>query len=228
MGRGLAEQLGAIDPKGRGFGLDRLRDVGLDVTGYMESDNQEIRTWEKLPPGHEFFPDCMRETNAQKIKWVLSTNKGDGWFATLTFKNYVTVGLANRLMLSWIEKLQASYRDFVGSGWLNWVCASEWQKRNVIHFHLIISGVGLGSLSRKRWEARWMGMFRVCGFARIYDARTKSAPYLAKYTSKSLNGDLQWCRTWQGLSAPRSLMCCERSQQLVSKAELPGHPPTDL
>lgn len=212
MKRSLAEELGT----------DKLtrHDIGVDVTGYIESDNKEKRVWEKLPSGHEFFPDCLREGHAQKIKWLLSTVKGDGWFVTLTFKNYVTVNLANRLMLSWIEKLQASYCDYYGSGWLNWVCAREWQKRHVIHFHLIILGVGLRKLTRMRWETRWMEMHKMNGFARIYDARLKSAPYLAKYTSKSLDGDLQWCRTWQGLSAPRSLKCCD--------AKIPGHPSTGL
>lgn len=209
--RGLAEQLGTEK-------LSRA-DIGLDVTGYLERDDKtKIQTWEKLPAGHHFFPDCIRESHARKIEWLISTVKDDAWFVTLTFKDFVTVGLANRLMLTWLNRLEASYQKYKGSGWLNWVCATEWQKRQVIHFHLIVFGAGLRLLSRMRWENRWMATYKVCGFARIYDARKSSAPYLAKYTSKSLNGDLQWCRTWQGLSAPESLSCC--------KAGLPGHPPT--
>ena len=211
MGRGLAEQLGAIDQKGRGFGLSRA-DIGVDVTGYLERDEKTERVREKLLSGHRFFPDCEREMNARFIEWMMTRKGVESWFATLTFKNYILENRARGMLTSWLRSLSDGYERTVskedrGHG-LAWAVAQEWQKREVIHFHIILSGVHLGCLSRLRWEARWSGMGG--GFARIYDARTKAAPYLAKYTGKTYhNGAISWGGTSRGQSPPHSLSCCQ-------------------
>lgn len=223
MGRGLAEQLGAVDPKGRGFGLSRA-DLGLDVTDYIKFDKfTGDRQREKLPAGHRFFADDLRELNARRIDWMMSRRNVESWFVTLTFKNFITENRARGLMKSWLYSLTDAYGRTVLEGkevdrghGLKWVAAQEWQKRHVIHFHLILSGVRLGSLSRMRWENRWSGMkvmsstgevYFPCGFARIYDARTKAAPYLAKYVGKTDDpgSALEWGGSWQGDRVPDSL-----------------------
>jgi len=254
--RGLAEQLGAVDRKGRGFALDRLRDVGIDVTGYIESDNKECigrvecskvnplmkserggqggcgRLHEdrdcvkdKFPSCHRYFQDCYREMSARKIEWMMSMSGVDSWFVTLTFKEYIHENRARQLVKSWIYSLNDGYKAHVlkdigkGVRGLKWVVAQEWQKRHVIHFHILISGVRLGILSRKRWECRWMAMsyevagtvLSPCGFARIYDARKKAAPYLAKYVGKTNDAgdELEWGGSWQGIAVPDSVRCCK-------------------
>lgn len=248
MGRGLAEQLGAVK-------LSRA-DVGLNVTGYIDSDNRKClgrvdcskmndlmkterggqggcgrprEDWDcikgKLPAGHKYFQDCRREMDARKIEWVFSLDNLDSWFVTLTFKDYIHENRARQLAKSWIYSLNDGFKAHVlkevgkGVHGLKWVVAQEWQKRHVIHFHILIFGVRLGILSRKRWENRWMGMsyevagtvYRPCGFARIYDARKKAAPYLAKYVGKTNNAgdELEWGGYWQGISVLDSIRCCK-------------------
>ncbi len=217
MGRGLADQLGSVR-------LSRA-DIGLDVTGYVPSDEKtELRKREKLPSGHRFFSDCTREMNARRIEWMMSRRDVESWFVTLTFKNFTPENRARQLVKSWLYSLTDGYIRMVsekevdrGQG-LKWVVAQEWQKRHVIHFHVLISGVCLHSLSRMRWENRWAAMrievsgkvYSPCGFARIYDALLKAAPYLAKYVGKTDNPGcaLEWGGSWRGDTVPDSLRCC--------------------
>ena len=240
MGRGLAEQLGAV-------GLSRA-DIGLDVTGYIpliddpnmclnnleckgqgdcrnSEENRKCRR-KTLPAGHRYFFDCLREQNARRIAWMMRIQNHESWFVTLTFKNFIHENRARQLLKRWIYSLTIAYGhvvsdlDVSGSCGLKWVYAQEWQKRHVIHFHLIISGVRLGSLSRIRWEGRWSAMKSEdstgkyvfpCGFARIYKAEPKAAPYLAKYVGKTdaPGNALEWGGSWQGNTAPASLRCCK-------------------
>lgn len=220
--RGLAEELGARDRHGRAGSLD-LRDVGLDVTGYDPEGfwiPEEKEKREPLPPGHRFFRECLKETEARFIEWSMSVAQVDSWFITLTFKSYIPELRAHRLLKGWLGALWDAYRRTTGLDGLRWIVAQEWQKRLVIHFHLLLSGVRLNELSRMRWEHRWMGMgekvaARVelfpCGFARIYPARKRAAPYLAKYAGKTgdQNGLLIRGGSWQGLTVRRSLSCCK-------------------
>ena len=207
MDKGLAEQLGARDPKGRGFGLSKA-DIGTDVTGYLLTElEEEERRREKLPPGHRYFRDCERETWARLIRWSMTVAGAESWFATLTFKDFVSVDQSHRLLNRWLSALCDAYECFTGARGLRWVIAQEWQKRDVIHFHVILSGVRLNFLSRKRWESRWQGVSG--GFASIYPARAKAAPYLAKYAGKAQGGAMRQGGTWRGITPPRSTRCCQ-------------------
>jgi hypothetical protein len=175
---------------------------------------------ESLPPGHRFFPECLKETEARFIEWSMNVGQVESWFITLTFKSYIPELRAYRLLEGWLGALCDAYRCTTGLNGLRWISAQEWQKRLVIHFHLLLSGVRLDELSRIRWERRWMGMGEKvaigkelfpCGFARIYQSQKKAAPYLAKYAGKTgdQNGLLIRGGSWLGLSPPRSLSCCK-------------------
>lgn len=207
-----------MDRHGRGFALDR-RDIGMDVSEHPGEETGRAlppgQKRETLPPGHKYFQDCQRETTARFISWSMRTGGVDSWFITLTFKNYISEARALALLNGWLSSMAQAYRDKINafrSQGFRWIAAQEWQKRNVIHFHLILSGVRLDELSRKRWEHRWSGI--AGGYARIYPAREKAAPYLAKYTSKTQGGVLTWGGTWRGISPPRSIGCCQ--------AKIPG------
>ena len=185
MGRSLAEELGAVR-------LSRA-DIGLDVTGYIDSDNKSCvrcgragdcrmpedqrKCIDKLPSGHRFFNDCQRESYARTIERIIKRDDIESWFVTLTFRNELSVEKAHRLLNSWLLSLGQALKQKTGAGGLNWIVAQEWQKRHVIHFHAIIYGVRLHSLNRKFNESRWLEM--AGGFACIYDASPKAAPYLA-------------------------------------------------
>lgn len=234
MGRGLAEQLGAVDRKGRGFALDQ-RDIGVDVTGYIESDNKECvgradckgqgacrrsereRTCrEKFPSGHRFFRDCEREMNARLIESMMLRSGTECWFVTLTFKVEISEKKAWEMLEGWFRSIWDAHCRMVNRMGITiergqrfaWAVAQEWQKREVIHFHAILSGVRLGCLSRKRWEDRWSGMGG--GFARVYEGRQNAAPYLAKYTGKTYHDSaIRWGGTWLRDAPPDSLRCCK-------------------
>ena len=155
-----------------------------------------------LPRGNRFFPDAERESIARTIDWTLEKSGGSGIFATLTFKNEVSAYRGDKMSRRWLAQAQQSLKD-KGGGQLKSFRATEWQKRGVIHYHVLLIGLGLGSLSRKRLENRWIAMSG--GFCRCYEADRKAAPYLAKYTSKTLGGEVDWGGTWQGLDIPASV-----------------------
>ena len=159
-----------------------------------------------FPVNHRFFQDCLRENYAKFIEWSMSVNGHSSWFVTQTFKGYENFISAGEKYKSWIGRLKQSLKDS-GGGELRWIRANEWQVREVIHFHSIVQGRRLDLLSRKSWEDRWESLGSNTGFCRIYDARKKSAPYLAKYCSKDLGGELEWGGAWRGLNIPASVSC---------------------
>jgi hypothetical protein len=164
-----------------------------------------------LPRGHRFFQDCKRETFARWIEWSMWSGPDMGvWFVTLTFKTFIEQWRSYKLLNKWLGHLRQGYED-KGGHQLRWILATEWQVRNVVHYHLLISGIGLSELSRKRWEVRWESGDRSSGYCRIYDADRKAAPYLAKYINKG--GELTWGGYWRGLSTPASVKCCQPTVQ---------------
>lgn len=186
-----------------------------------------------FPPGHRFFSDCQRETYARWIEWALWAGKPKPhvWFATFTFKDYVHERRAYGILLKWLRNLRRAYEDRPATckvaglkrgGQLRWIVASEWQVRNVIHYHLLISGVGLSELSRKRQEVRWETGNLNSGFCRIYDADPKAAPYLAKYIQKG--NELQKGGYWRGLSSPNSVRCCQPNSDVDPQSKRPLDP----
>jgi hypothetical protein len=98
-------------------------------------------------------------------------------------------------------------KEVEGSYRLRWICATKWQVRMVIHFHVLAMRNGIKDLSRKGWEIRWESLDRNTGFCRIYDADKRAVPYLAKYTSKSLGGELSWGGNWRGMKVAGSVSC---------------------
>lgn len=159
-----------------------------------------------LPKDHRFFEDCLRENNARLIQWSITRPGFDAWFVTQTFKDFEYEASAKRLFRTWAGRLGQALIDS-GGGQLRWVLATEWQKRNVIHLHGLVQGKELGIQSRKSWECRWESLTLNTGFCRIYDADKKAAPYLAKYTSKRLGGELERGGYWRGLETPSSVAC---------------------
>lgn len=151
---------------------------------------------------------------ARWIDWLVSTSLKRGesaWFVTLTFRDYTHEDRAFEMARAWVAKVRQALSSAGGDG-LKIVCAKEWQQREVVHFHLLMVGMGLSSLSRKRWEARWMAAGG--GFARVYDAQAKAAPYLAKYSNKTRGGDVQVWGALRGTQTPRSvqLVGCDASE----------------
>jgi hypothetical protein len=157
-----------------------------------------------LPKDHRFFPDCQRETYARFIEWAMRAGSPHDWFVSMTFKKYSPDWKAFIILKKWLGHLRQGCEDKGGSR-LRWISATEWQIRNVIHFHLLVIGHSLDLLSRKRWECRWQSIDRNAGICRIYNADRKAAPYLAKYIQKG--DELSLGGYWRGLNSPGALRC---------------------
>ena len=168
-----------------------------------------------LPVSHRFFQDCQRENWARFIQWSVAKNQS--LFCTMTFKDYIPERRSWKLIKHWLYNMSEAHREKMdlnkGDYRLRWIFATEWQVRMVIHYHGVVMGYGVDTLSRKRWEARWETLDRNTGFCRIFPADMKAAPYLAKYVGKSLFGDdksqgnIYVGGVWQGWKVPASVSC---------------------
>jgi len=175
-----------------------------------------------LTAGHKFYKDCLREEEARVLEWLIRKHPENCWFITLTFRDYIkpekplsyTVtqrydGVkpsAERCLAMWLSRLNQAHKAIPGAALLKSVHATEWQQRDVIHYHLLIYGNRLGSLSRKRWEFRWRMISG--GYAANYDAELKAAPYLVKHQIKDRpGGNLDLGGSWRGINPPRSVSC---------------------
>jgi len=206
--------------------LKSLSETRESVNPRKDPGGSPLVNHKKFPPGHRFFQDCKRETYARWIQWGIWSGhpKPGVWFVTLTFKTFIQDWKSLELLKKWIGHLRNGYEDKGGCR-LRWICATEWQRRSVVHFHLLISGVGLSELSRKRWEVRWEAIDGNSGFCRIYEADQKLAPYLAKYINKG--DEIFRGGYWRGLITPRSVTCCQpgspvqhsdESQEIITQA----------
>lgn len=183
-----------------------------DVTNIIPSPelpeyltNTELRQLRGIrkPEGYRYFPDRERETWARYIAWSMGLKNSDSVFATYTFKNYLSEYKANKMIDKHLARMTESVNHKGGSR-LRYFVATEWQVRDVIHFHALLTTDGPGVLSRKSWEQRWEHMGG--GFARLYDAELSAAPYLAKYMNKKrLGGGIRLGGAWQGINPPGAL-----------------------
>lgn len=179
----------------------------------------------KLPQGHRFFPDCLREQQARLIEWCIRTFQGDCWFMTETFKDFIPANRAWSKHNRFLSRLNQAYLEVPGAELLRSISTVEWQQREVIHFHLLIFGRQLRQLSRMRWENRWQLMSG--GFCANYNAELKAAPYLAKHHIKErLDSSLYFGGSWRGINPPRSVSrCCSKSAESThSKWHYPLNP----
>jgi hypothetical protein len=182
-------------------------------------DYQGVSHRVRLPCGHRFYVDCLREQEARLISWLIHTFEGDGWFFTLTFKDWISVNRAWAFHDRFLARLNQAYLEVSGAELLRSITSVEWQQRDVIHFHLLIVGRQLRALSRKRWERRWQ--LTSGGFCANYKAEIKAAPYLAKHAIKDrLESNLYFGGSWRGIVPPRSVSrCCSKS---VAEGAIPS------
>ncbi len=136
------------------------------------------------------------------LEWSMAVEGDSHWFVTQTFRNELPEARAKHLSDRWLARLSQATFALTGHR-LRWVRVREWQRRGVVHFHLLVSTGGLALQSRKRWEERWQ--VQGGGLIRIYNAEEGAAPYLAKELNKSAGGDLELGGFWRGLHPPAAL-----------------------
>lgn len=127
------------------------------------------------------------------------------WFCTLTFREAIHPEAAFKAFRYWVGLLN---NDLYGRRWrekkraaggVHWVCALEWQKRGVLHFHALVGGDrsvtgyaddSLYLADRQFWAREWD---RIAGFAKldlIDDQQTAVHGYVSKYVAKGGQIDL--------------------------------------
>lgn len=119
--------------------------------------------------------------------WLRSFEPYD-WYTTLTFKNSLHIDQALKQYSIWIHRLNdyifgKRYRE-TGKGIIS-IRAAEYQKRGVLHFHLLLGNLPY-NLHRKSWEQVWEIQHSNNGFANTYpyDQQLGACGYLGKYISK--------------------------------------------
>lgn len=107
------------------------------------------------------------------------------WFATLTFKEDVSVERAEKLARRWLARLaEATRQKSQSDPKLQSVTAIEWTCQGRVHIHIVIEAQGLDGHRRLRWQHRWEELDRVCGMARVFPASEAASAYLGKYLGK--------------------------------------------
>jgi hypothetical protein len=125
----------------------------------------------------------------------LETFEPYGWFVSATFLRQVEEGFADRQYLQWIRKINIALfgRRYSQRGLgITHVKSTEWQKRGVIHFHMLL-GWEVRKLHRKTWEKVWQEQsIETNGFMRIYphDVQSGARYYVTKYVSKGGKVDI--------------------------------------
>jgi hypothetical protein len=115
------------------------------------------------------------------------------WFATFTFKEETHPEAAAKAFRHWTKLLDESngfrHRSLsTHSRRCIWARGLEWQRRGVIHFHVLIGNLPIQThtrLAREGWAAAWLAMGNT-GFAKIdaFDSRDVGLAYIAKYCAK--------------------------------------------
>jgi hypothetical protein len=175
--------------------IDRTIDVGI-VT---HSDFRKIFEGVLTPPNYALIMGGMNTPTQTTItlhpKRALGNAWGDliarypwEWFANFTFIEDLHPEAALKKFKVWVSMLN---RRLYGPRWAKkshggvyWVLAVEYQKRSVIHFHVL--PIGIGTQDQFHWMKRWENLDRKTGFARIYPVENieKVSRYLCKYVPK--------------------------------------------
>lgn len=113
------------------------------------------------------------------------------WFCTFTFKSPTHPETADKAFKHFVNLIN---RDQFGKRWkkkqeggMCWVRALEWQKRGVIHYHALISGLRKSSTQVARQAEYLWNEELGNGFARIDLIKgdpMKASAYCSKYVTK--------------------------------------------
>jgi len=156
--------------KGEGFKMfENL--VKSDVLKYF---NDTSHAWESYEI-KKFLKICWLDWLKQK-DWKI--------FVTLTFKNEVFPDIARRKLKLLIRKLNECvfglhYTKFVGHSYFSYIAGLEYQRRGVIHFHLLIDKPVNFHLMHEFWN-------EIAGFAHVQILRDLDGAldYVTKYVIK--------------------------------------------
>ena len=112
------------------------------------------------------------------------------WFCTFTFRDPIHPEAADkrfRLLISQANRTLYGPRWYTKNQGIRWCRALEYQKREVIHYHALLSNIR--DLRRLFWMDRW---HELAGYARIEQISSIQAVYryVSKYVVKGGEIDL--------------------------------------
>ncbi|MBA7680746.1 hypothetical protein ES703_89067 [subsurface metagenome] len=123
-------------------------------------------------------------------EWLLNESWGWQWYITLTFKDIIHPEQADRCYRKFVrinnERIYGKRYIRYHKG-ITWARGLEYQRRGVIHFHALFSGLPSyweNGEHRKRAMKDWERTADKCGFARIYPYKKGACAYISKYISK--------------------------------------------
>jgi hypothetical protein len=129
----------------------------------------------------------LKDVKENLCQWLNSLYYTQGqwdWYLTLTFRDEVRLGRAERLWRRFCHQVRSDGRD------ISYFKATEWHKfRRVPHFHAIMGNVS--DLRRLTFMDKWYSM---AGIARIkpYQHNKGVHYYLSKYITKENSGYADW------------------------------------
>jgi hypothetical protein len=140
-----------------------------------KAKTSNVPAWEKIQLGRDYAEILQRS------EW------GWDWFGHLTFREAIHPEAADKIFMRWTHNIN---RRVFGSRYWNrketdgvlWARGLEMQKREVIHYHFLMSRVP-GELGRFEMMDAWDAM---AGYARIHPFITAQGAesYVVKYASK--------------------------------------------
>lgn len=156
-------------------------------------------------PSEPFYSNIAKPSKPQPLHegWFQLLNEFHWqWYITHTFRESVHPERADKLWRVWCSKIN---RYLYGPRWhkknksVFWVRAIEYQRRDVIHFHGLMTGVE--SLNQFEWMDKWLNLDGegvgegLTGISRIYniDKEEKTDAvirYVSKYVVKGGEIDL--------------------------------------
>lgn len=149
---------------------------------YDPFDSKNLKYFDH--PSEVWDSKIMREALAhESADWIFGLRKWST-FLTLTFRKDTAPDVANALFKRLIARLNEDvfgkhYTRIVGHSYFSYVIGIEYQKRDVIHFHVLIERPVNYHLIHKLWNT-WAGF----GWSEIVKDRNKVVNYVSKYIVK--------------------------------------------
>lgn len=157
---------------------EAIRRGGSPVKSLLDLSFLDLREYS----GEVVLPSLRSETGR------FIHNFGDWkWWATLTFRDYVSRGSAMRVFRSWLRTLaKLVYRHHLRVAW-----GFELQDREVWHIHLLLETPGPTSpeLEGPHLQSVWRAISGICGISKIepFDTTRGAGWYLSKGTDWDVN-----------------------------------------
>ncbi len=184
--------------------------VVVDTGEYAVSLIRDPATGRIVPNQWLKSPMDKRALRSVWATWLASFDWQ--WFVTLTFPDNVHPEAARKRLEHWLDYVNRRYfgRRYKRRGEsVYWACASELQKRGVLHYHLLVAGPEDidNRVSRVDVQNRW---YKLVGIAKVKPIRENPeavTSYCCKYAVK--DGEMEYSHNLNRRFRQPGLDICE-------------------